>query len=213
MNGSRPAYRNRAISAIAGLLLGDTATNLKGSPADTVWVLAGARRFGYVVLSGTSSGSGSLRRQDGGSRPQSQRLAMRAEASDVGKVCERFACVHAEPLVSGNASESMIQVLNGAFLRSRSCFLRLRSRIAFLADARSSTETAERTSGQTILCCPKRAVRNFCSRPSLRRISPFVAVFRTAWACSLCGYFLPGAELIWDESPHTSGKISSSHYM
>ena len=81
----------------------DTATNLEAwLPADTVWVLPGLSDFRDMLSSAERLWTEAFEAQDVEGRPQPQRLAMR-EASDVESACERFACVHAEPLVMGIA--------------------------------------------------------------------------------------------------------------
>lgn len=107
----------------------DTATNLEAwLPADTVWVLPGLSDFRDMLSSAERLWTEAFEAQDVEGRPQPQRLAMR-EASRCGKrlravrLCSRR--------TAGDGHRQRIHALpERTFLRSRICFLRLRSRIA-----------------------------------------------------------------------------------
>ncbi|MFQ9491693.1 MAG: hypothetical protein ACLR0N_12785 [Bilophila wadsworthia] len=159
----------------------DTATNLEAwLPADTVWVLPGLSDFRDMLSSAERLWTEAFEAQDVEGRPQPQRLAMR-EASDVESACERFACVHAEPLVMGIA-KGIHDLPERSLSSFEDLFLRLRSRSP-LADARSSTETvAERQAADDFVLCFRKEPYEIFESGLSGWLVPFAAVFRgTAW--------------------------------
>ena len=160
----------------------DTATNLEGwLTADTVWVLPGLTELRDMLFSAECLWTEALEAQDVEGRPQPQRLAIRG-ANDAESACERFACIHAEPLVMGVAKEA-----HDLPERSLSSFEDLFPSIAeqdrpwqTLVQSLKRWQIDKR---QTILCFASEKSRTkFLNLASQDGLAPFTAVFGgTAW--------------------------------
>lgn len=179
----------------------DTATNLEAwLPADTVWVLPGLSDFRDMLSSAERLWTEAFEAQDVEGRPQPQRLAMR-EASDVESACERFACVHAEPLVMGIAKG-----IHDLPERSLSSFEDLFPSTAeqdrpwqTLVQALKRWQNDKR---QTILCFASEKSRTkFLNLASQDGLSPLLRYSGEQHGLfALVAPFRAGAELIWDQS-------------